>query len=135
MFSLADKLVDLRDEKNDLEAQLKELQAEIGETEFQLAQHMASDEVQNFNRAGRLFCLTNKMRASAAAGRKEELFEALREQGFGDLIVETVNAQTLSSFVKDQSAENGDALPDWLDGLVSVFEQTGVSVRKATKKS
>lgn len=49
------------------------------------------------------------------------------------MITETVNANSLSSFVKEQIAENGDALPDWLDGLVSVFEKTTVGVRKAAR--
>lgn len=43
---------------------------------------------------------------------------------------ETVNANSLSAFVKEQTAENGDALPDWLSGLVNVFEKTTVGVRK-----
>ena len=67
------------------------------------------------------------------AGRKEELFAALRGEGFGDLVYETVNANSLSAFVKEQISENGDTLPAWLDGLVNVFEKTTVGVRKAAK--
>ena len=67
------------------------------------------------------------------AGRKDELFAALRGEGYGDLVYETVNANSLSAFVKEQIAENGDVLPAWLTGLVNVFEKTGVSVRKASK--
>ncbi|GIW57229.1 MAG: hypothetical protein KatS3mg083_174 [Candidatus Dojkabacteria bacterium] len=64
---------------------------------------------------------------------KEELFDALRSKGFGELIYETVNANSLSAFVKEQIAENGDELPDWLKGLVNVFEKTTVTVRKAAR--
>jgi hypothetical protein len=64
---------------------------------------------------------------------KDELFAALRDEGFGDLIYETVNANSLSAFVKEQITENSDALPDWLDGLVNVFEKTTVGVRKAAR--
>ena len=49
------------------------------------------------------------------------------------MITETINANNLSAFVKEQIAENGDALPEWLDGLVSVFEKTSVGVRKAAR--
>ena len=80
-----------------------------------------------------MFCLSTKTRASATAGRKEDLFSALRGAGFGDLVYETVNANSLSAFVKEQIAENGDALPAWLDGLVNVFEKTSVSLRKSSK--
>jgi len=54
-------------------------------------------------------------------------------KGFGELIYETVNANSLSAFVKEQIAENGDELPDWLKGLVNVFEKTTVTVRKAAR--
>lgn len=69
-----------------------------------------------------MFCLTTKTRANAAPGRKDELFDALRTEGYGDMITETVNANSLSSFVKEQIAENGDELPSWLHGLVNVGE-------------
>lgn len=53
-----------------------------------------------------MFFLSTKTRASAKAGQKDELFGALRANGYGDLITETINAGSLSSFVKEQIAEN-----------------------------
>lgn len=47
---------------------------------------------------------------------------------------ETVNANSLSAFVNEQITENDESLPEWLEGLVNVFEQTRVSVRKAARK-
>ena len=135
LFALADRLRSLRDERDDQERIVKDIIAAIEDTEQRLAEAMIDSETQNFTRAGRMFCLTTKVRASALAGAKQELFEALKQNGFGDLVCETVNANTLSSFVKEQLAGNEDALPAWLDGLVKVFEQTGVSVRKTTKKN
>ncbi len=133
LFVLADRLRALRDEKAEADQRLKDLNAAIDEAEYRLSERMAESETQNFTRQGMMFCLTTKTRASATAGRKEELFAALRGEGYGDLVYETVNANSLSAFVKEQMAENGDALPGWLDGLVNVFEKTGVSLRKASK--
>ena len=133
MFELADTLRALRDEKTEAEQRLKEINAAIDEADYRLSELMAETETQNFTRAGMMFCLTTKTRASATAGRKEELFSALRGAGFGDLVYETVNANSLSAFVKEQIAENGDALPSWLSGLVNVFEKTSVSLRKSSK--
>lgn len=133
MFEMADRLRSLKDEKAEVEKRLKEINGEIDETDFRLSELMAETETQNFTRAGMMFCLTSKTRASAAAGRKEELFAALRDGGFGDFVYETVNANSLSAFVKEQIEENGDTLPEWLDGLVNVFEKTSVSLRKAAK--
>lgn len=133
MFTLADRLRTLRDEKAEADKRLKEIKEEMDEVDYQLSELMAESETQNFTRTGMMFCLTTKTHASAPAGRKEELFAALRDGGFGDLVYETVNANSLSAFVKEQISENGDALPAWLDGLVNVFEKTTVGVRKAAK--
>ena len=133
LFEWADKLKALRDRKEELEAELKQVNMDIDNADWHLSNLMAETETQNFTRAGTMFCLTTKTRASARAGQKDELFAALRGEGYGDMITETVNANSLSSFVKEQIAENGDALPDWLDGLVSVFEKTTVGVRKAAR--
>jgi hypothetical protein len=143
LFELADGLKGLRDRKDALEAELKQVSMDIDNADWHLSNLMAETETQNFTRAGTMFCLTTKTRASAAAGRKDELYAALRAEGYGDLVYETVNANSLSAFVKEQMAENSeklggaeglggaDALPEWLSGLVNVFEKTTVSVRKA----
>lgn len=134
LFELADALKALRDRKDALEAELKQVNMDIDNTDWHLATLMAETETRNFTRAGTMFCLTSKTRASAREGMKDELFAALREQGYGDLVYETVNCSSLSAFVKEQMEEH-DALPDWLDGLVSVFEKTTVSVRRAGSRT
>jgi len=145
LFELADELKTLRDRKDALEAELKKVNTDIDNVDWHLSNLMAETETQNFTRAGTMFCLTTKTRASATEGKKDELFAALRAQGFGDMIYETVNANSLSAFVKEQIAENAenpsivdatnagpapDVLPEWLIGLVNVFEKITVSVRK-----
>ena len=133
MFELADRLKALRDQKDALEAELKQINMEIDNADWHLSNHMAETETQNFTRAGVMFCLTTKTRASALAGQKEALYGALRANGFGDLVYETVNANSLSAFVKEQIEANDDALPSWLNGLISVFDKTTVGVRKAPR--
>lgn len=133
MYELAERLKQLREKKKAAEQQLKDVHAEIAKTEYQLSMQMAETETQNFTRAGTMFTLTTKIRASAVAGRKEELYVALKENGYNDLVYETVNANSLSAFAKEQISENQDTIPDWLNGLVHVYEQTAVSVRKSTK--
>jgi ferritin len=134
MFELAGHLKSLRDEKQEAEQHLKDINAAIEETDYRLATMMVESETQNFTHAGTMFSLTTKTRASATVERKEELFTALRTEGYGDLVYETVNANSLSAFVKEQISENEDSLPVWLDGLVNVFEKTTVGVRKGTRK-
>jgi len=133
MFELADRLKALRDQKDALETELKQVNMDIDNADKRLANLMADTETQNFTRAGIMFCLTTKTRAGALTGQKEALYDALRAQGYGDLVYETVNSNSLSAFVKEQIEANKDALPAWLDGLISVFEKTTVGVRKAPK--
>lgn len=134
MFELADRLKSLRDMKKEAEQHLEAVNTELTEVDAMLAQLMIDSETQNFTRSGTMFCLINTTRASAVADRKDDLFKALRSQGHGGLIYETVNANSLSAFVKEQMAENNDVLPGWLKGLVNVFEKTTVGVRKAARK-
>jgi hypothetical protein len=133
IFKLADELKSLKDVKKSAEQIVKELGEKISDTEYQLSKLMTQSETQNFTRNGTTFCLTSSLKSSAVAGLKDELYSKLRNQGYGSLIYETVNANSLSSFVKEQILENEDELPDWLDGLVNVYEKTSVSVRKSTK--
>lgn len=131
MFKLADDLKELREAKKEAEQEVKRLNATIEETEYALSNLMAETETQSFNRAGTMFYLTNTTRASGISEKKAELYQTLKENGYGDLVYETVNANSLSAFVKEQMEENEDILPDWLLGLVNVFEKVSVGVRKA----
>ena len=131
MFELADRLKELRERKAELAEETKANNAEIEQAEYDLSQLMAQTETQSFQRAGMLFYLTTKTYASADKEHKDELFDALRNEGYGSLITETVNANSLSAFVKEQMSENDDVLPDWLDGKVNVFDKVTVALRKS----
>ena len=133
MFELSDKLKLLKNNKKELETTLKNVNEKILEVEVSLAELMTLNETQNFTRSGTMFSLTTSTKASAKAGKREELYTELKNAGYGDLVVETVNPSSLSAFVKEQISENGEALPEWLDGLVNVFEKTSISLRKTKK--
>jgi chromosome segregation ATPase len=130
IFELADRLKAAKDRKKELDAQLKETNAEIMELDTALSDLMAEQEVDKFSRNGNTFYLHSRLFASPAAGRKDELMQALKDNGYGSIVVETVNANTLASFVKEQKAMNGDEIPDWLDEVVSSYEKVSVGVRK-----
>ena len=131
IFTLADSLKEAKDKKKKLEAEVKELTSEIEQLDRDLSDAMAEEEVEKFSRNGSTFYLSTRLYASPLAGQKEALFQALRENGFGELITETVNAQTLSSFVKEQTKENGEVVPEWIAQVTNVFEKVSVGIRKA----
>ncbi len=91
---------------------------------------MAEAELDRFSRNGSTFYLNTRLFASPAAGHKDDLMQVLKDQGYGSIVVETVNANTLSSFVKEQMAANEDVLPGWLSDVISTFEKVSVGIRK-----
>ena len=133
MFDLADQLAALRDDKARLEERVKKLNKYIEETAFKLSDQMALAEVRNFTRAGITFSLKKMTHASSISERKGDLYKALRKEGFGDLVYETVNANTLTAFVKERIGANEGKLPQWLDGLVNLYGKFTVGVRKSSK--
>jgi len=133
MFDLADQLAALRDDKAKLEDRVKKLNKYIEETAFRLSDQMALSEVQSFTRAGITFSLKKTTHVSSVSERKDDLYQAIKKEDFGDLVYETVNANMFASFVREQVGANEGKLPGWLDGLVSLYGKFTVGVRKAPK--
>ena len=130
IFDLADQLKAAKDKKKDLDAQIKEVTAAIEQLDLALSDAMAEAECERFSRNGSTFYLNTRLFASPVAGRKEELFQALKDNGFGEIVTETVNANTLASFVKEQMSLNNDEIPEWISEVVSTFEKVSVGIRK-----
>lgn len=78
----------------------------------------------------RSFSVQNKMSASFLD--KEKGYEWLREIGQGDIIQETVNAGTLTSFVRNMILDEGIDPPD---DIVKVSEYKTISIAKYTPKA
>lgn len=130
IFSLADQLKELKDRKKELDAEVKGISAEIERLDLELSDAMAEAECERFSRNGSTFYLNTRLFASPVAGRKDEMILALKNNGYGDIVTETVNANTLSSFVKEQMSLNSDEVPTWLTDVVSTYEKVSVGIRK-----
>ena len=130
IFKLSDQLKLSKERKKDLETQVKELNAEITRLDLALSDAMSDAECERFSRNGSTFYLSSRLFASPVSGKKEVLIKALKENGYGEIVAETVNANTLASFIKEQMAENDDEIPEWLKDVVSTFEKITVGIRK-----
>ena len=131
MLELADQLKKLRDRKSAAQAELKEIGAEIDAVESALIEIMTAEECTGFKRGGSTFSLVIKEYPGAVPECKEQLYAQMKKHGFEHLF--TINTQTLSATVKELKANNEDTLPEWLEGLVSIFEQASIRVTKTTK--
>lgn len=131
IFEMADRLKSLKEQKKDLEAQAEAVGAEINALDKQLSDAMAEADLDKFSRNGSTFYLKSRLFASPAAGRKDEMMAALKANGYASLVVESVNANTLSSFIKEQREINGTDVPEWLGDTVTTFEKVTVGIRKS----
>lgn len=130
IFELADTLKALKEQKKELDTQAKAIAAEIERIDLELSDAMAEAECERFSRNGSTFYLNSRLYASPVAGRKGEMIMALKANGYGDIVTETVNANTLASFVKEQTTLNDDVTPAWLTEVVNTFEKVSVGIRK-----
>jgi hypothetical protein len=135
ILGLAEKLKTLRDTKSDVEQEEKYLNGEIEKVTGELTALMADNELPSFTHSGFTYSLSTRTFASPLAGDKESLYAALRENGYGDIITETVNSNTLSSTVSDLIEQNEGEIPDWLLGKVNTYDKVSVRIAKSNKKS
>jgi len=68
------------------------------------------------------------VRASITPGQKEPAFQWLRDNDYGSLVIETVNAGSLASLARSMVQDEGKELPDT---LFNVHHGTTMSVTKA----
>ena len=129
MLLLADRFKELRDKKAVLQDELKALQADLDQAEAALVEAMTTEECSGFKRNGFGFSLVVKEYPGAIPELKAELYDAMKKHGFEHLF--TINPMTLSGTVKELKSNNDDVLPDWLEGLVRIYEQPSITVRQS----
>lgn len=130
---LIDKFKALLERKEELAEETKRNNADVLECRDKLAQAMLDAEVDQVGRHGINWRLKPTTKYSKKAGKDDELFELLRQHGLGDIIKETVNAQTLQGTMSELAAENDDELPEEFADVISVYEYMDISHRKTTK--
>lgn len=125
---------ELLDEKARLKGETSENNKSIETCRDDLAKMMLDSEVPKITTGGYSYSLKDVTKYSKKADKEDELFEALRQNDLGDLIKETVNAQTLQGAMSDLAEDNDGELPQDFTDLINVFNYYDVSRRKATSK-
>ncbi len=128
----------LLENKEALAQQTKENNAAIEAAKEQIAQQMIDDDCPKISTRGYSFSLQEKTiyskRSEAdMAADGVDFFVTLREEGLGDIIRETVPAQTLGSALKAYVEEHGE-LSEALGKVINTYETFDIYRRKETKK-
>ena len=128
----AQKLTNLKNEKDKLEAELKVVKKQIDEQEKILIELMVDQELQNFKGTnGITYSLKTTVIPNVLAENKPALVQALKDNGYETLVKEEVNAQTFKSFVKEQGWEVDEELPVYLQGIVTLYEKTTIGTTRS----
>lgn len=127
---LADLYAKAVQDKKQLEAQLEDVKKIASRYKEALVDAMLEEETTSIGRNGKKFTLVQKTKYSKRGGMDEALFEMLREQSMGDIITETVNANTLNAALHNVAAENGGELPEEWNGCVNSYEYTDIRMTK-----
>ncbi len=128
ILEIADKYLEKREKKSELETQIKDVNKELESLEQELIGLMTDNEIDSFKRNGILYSVVTRELQSANPERKEELYLQMKQKGFEHLF--TINTNTLSATVKELIAENDGKLPDWLEGLINQTEKQSIRIKK-----
>ncbi|WHE87254.1 hypothetical protein [Lachnoanaerobaculum gingivalis] len=142
LMTLDDKVreyKELLDKKDELAEQTKLNNKAVEDLEQEIAQMMVDEEKPDTTVDGFKYSLQEKTIYSKIGEDKLmekglDFFEVLREEGFGDLIVERVDSRTLNSAMNNLVEEIG-VLPEDLAECLSVYSQLKISRRKANTKA
>ena len=139
LLEMLEEYNELLETKDGLKEATKKNNEAIEAKKAEIAQQMIDDDVPSISVGGYKFFLQDKTIYSKkseevlqAAGL--DFLEVLREQGLGDIIVETVNSRTLQSTVKNLVDESGE-LPVELAEVLNTYDTYEIGRRKDTNKT
>lgn len=119
------------------DTEAKTLKTEADALEAQLVDLFVEHGMQNLSLDGKTVYLHRSTFAQRKAGATaEDVKDALRAAGQGDLVTETVNAQTLSAYVRDiLDSDEGGQLPDPLDEVLELGERYSIRINAAGSRA
>jgi hypothetical protein len=129
LYQLLDRYHGLKDRKTALEDELKAINAAVETVNDVLVDKFVESETTKVSKGGFTYHMNTRLFASPKEGCKAELYDWLKVNGYGDLVKETVYAQTLSSQVKEWKEVDG-AIPEGADRYLSVHEKVTINIRK-----
>lgn len=135
IVTMIDQYKELLDIKDQLADQTKENNKRLQEARDALTKAMIDAEMPKVSRNGFLYSLQDKTKYSKKACDNEEFFSILEENGLGDLVKRTVDAQTLNSAMAAEAEKNDGILPEEYEDYINVYQFYDIAKRKETNKT
>ena len=120
----------LLERKEELADEVKANNALIEEAKANISQQMIDD----FKFTLTPKTIYSKKSEAELASEGINFFETLREEGLGDIIVESVNTRTLQSTIKAYVEEN-DGLSEDLAKCISIFDTYDITRRRESSRA
>jgi methionine synthase II (cobalamin-independent) len=131
LYEMLDQFRALKERKKELETTLEEVNGKIEIANDELVKKFVESETEKVTKGGFTYSMGKRIFASPADGCKEKLYRWLKRHGYRDLVKETVNAQTLTSQVKEwKEADPTLSEIGAAKNYLKIFEKVTIGIRK-----
>ena len=122
--------IELVEQKRRCGDQLKELGERVGMLELELLDQFDVAGIDRISKGGYTLYMSRTLRPRAKDGDNERMLDALRKNGYGDLVKETIHPKRLESLVRELDMEG--EMPEWAKDTIDVYEQYNLRMRKGS---
>ena len=128
-IEILSEVSELHAEKRAIKARESQINARLAKINDQAVNTMIDSEIKNLNVKGRIIFVNKDIYAKVPdTSSKEQVCNLLRDFGYGDLIKNTYNANSLSALLREIIKENGE-LPKEFDGILGTSERLTIRSR------
>lgn len=126
--ALASEWAALDERSKMLKAEIDAHKERMAQIEPVLLEHMADMGMESMRLLGRTVYIQTQL--WAATPDKSAAVEALKESGYGNLVSETFNANSLSAVIREFDREGKELPPEW-SGVIGVSSVVKLRARKS----
>ena len=122
--------IELTARKRALDDDLKELNERLVLIELELLDQFEAAGVDKIGKDGYTLYMARSLRPRAKDGDRERMLEAIKANGYGDLVKEDIHPKRLEAIVKEFDGQG--EMPDWAKDTIEIYEQYNIRVRKGS---
>ena len=130
LAEIGNELRNLKQRRKILKAVLDSLDVRIEQAEAQIEEQMSSAGIESFVADGAEYHVKETIYTSIVKEYLPDLITAAKANGCGDLVKTSINANSLSAYIRKYVKENDGLFPDWTNGLIDYRVQTQIIIKE-----